>query len=65
VAVRLPMRNGDDPAFDAATARWINLFTRECPGVALTEVDAAVEALALPPAIDASATLTTSLSDRR
>jgi hypothetical protein len=48
----------DDPAFDPAAVRWINRFTSECRGVALTEVHAAVEALDELPAPDANATLT-------
>ena len=56
--VLLLMLEGDDPAFDSAAVRWINRFTGECGGVALTEVHAAVEALDGLPAPDASATLT-------
>jgi hypothetical protein len=48
----------DDPAFDPAAVRWISRFTRECRGVVLTEVHAAVEALDGLPATDAGATLT-------
>src|SRR4051794_6336449 len=55
--VLLLMLECDDPAFDPAAARWINRFTRECRGVALTEVHAAVETLDGLPAADASATL--------
>jgi hypothetical protein len=59
--VLLLMLESDDPAFDSAAVRWINRFTSECRGVALTEVHAAVEALDGLPATDASATLTTLL----
>jgi hypothetical protein len=48
----------DDPVFEAAAVRWINRFTGECQGLALTEVHAAVEALDGLPAPDAAATLT-------
>jgi hypothetical protein len=57
LSVLLLMLEGDDPAFDAAAVRWINRFTGECRGVALTEVHAAVEALDGLPAPDARATL--------
>ncbi len=56
--VLLLMLESDDPAFDAAAVRWINRFTGECRGVALTEVHAAVEALDGLPDADANATLT-------
>jgi hypothetical protein len=55
--VLLLMLEGDDPAFDPATVRWINRFTGECRGLALTEVHAAVEALDGLPDPDANATL--------
>jgi hypothetical protein len=55
--VLLLMLEAHDAAFDAAAVRWINRFTGECRGLALTEVDAAVEALAGLPAPDASGTL--------
>ena len=55
--VLLLMLEGDDPAFDPAAVRWINRFTGECRGVALTEVHAAIEALDALPTPDASATL--------
>jgi hypothetical protein len=55
--VLLLMLEGDDPSFEPAAVRWINRFTGECRGVALTEVHAAVEALDALPASDANATL--------
>lgn len=55
--VLLLMVDHDDPALEPAGVRWINRFTGECRGVALTEVHAAVEALAALPAPDALATL--------
>jgi hypothetical protein len=61
--VLLLMLDGDDPAFETAAVRWVNRFTGECRGVALTEVHAAVEALDGLPAPDASATLTAVSSD--
>jgi hypothetical protein len=61
------MLEADDPAFDSAAVRWINRFTGECRGVALTEVHAAVEALGGLPDPDANATVTALLKrhDRR
>jgi hypothetical protein len=55
--VLLMMLESDDPTFDSAAVRWINRFTGECRGVALTEVHAAVEALDGLPDADAHATL--------
>src|SRR4051812_32300117 len=48
---------GDDPAFESAAVRWINRFTGECPCLALTELQAAVEALDGLADPDANATL--------
>ena len=58
VVVLSMMLEADDPAFESAAVRWINRFTGECRGLALTEVHAAVEALDGLPASDATATLT-------
>jgi hypothetical protein len=55
--VLLLMLESEDPAYDPAAVRWINRFTGECRGVALTEVHAAVEALDGLPDPDARATL--------
>jgi hypothetical protein len=63
--VLLLMLEGDDPSFEPAAVRWINRFTGECRGVALTEVHAAVEALDALPAPDASATLNALLKRHR
>jgi hypothetical protein len=58
VQVLLLMLEADDPAFDAATVRWIARFTSECRGVTLGEVHAAMEALDALPASDSQVTLT-------
>ncbi len=58
VEVLVLMLEDDDPAFDAATVRWVARFAGECAGVTLGETQAALESLAALPAPDAHATLT-------
>jgi hypothetical protein len=58
VQVLVLILEADDPAFEAAAVRWIARFADECGGVTLSEVHAAVEALAALPAPDSQATLT-------
>ena len=65
VRVLMLMMEADDPAYERAAVRWLARFTRECGGVTLGEVQAALEALEGLPMPDAHATLITLLKRHR